>query len=547
MNELRGKTIAIDISIYLYKFEQFNSLLENIYVMLALFEHHGIRPCFVFDGKPPLEKQDVLNSRKQERETAYQNYAKLTQQLRELDNIGCNDTVFYAPSIPTSSETSALDADADTDVDLSLEETSDTLIFDMEPEPTALPPAPELDATMTTNTTTNTALDILVKKQSIMADLEKLKKNMVRITKTKVEAVKELLSAYGATYLDADGEADELCASLVVHGKAWACISEDMDLFVYGCPRVLRYFSLVHQSAVLYNLNLILTELKMTHTEFKEVSILAGTDYSVATSSASATTTTPPDTTTIHVELAGTESNTMNPSTAISYQHEEGDVFQRLLTLFGEYKGEQPDNDSIVVRQLPFTFLHWLASTGKYAFSISTAQSVYKLFDLKWNTAHNALDISAISFQTNADKIMSILSPHRFLFYEYAPPTLHTVPEQVSSPAPAFIPVEPSSLSPFAPPFVSPSLSASAATSANKHTNGGGEWTTCGGSGSQKTLSASRHWTPATTGVCQLSSLLNKSKKERSTPAPERYTVKAKPTKYWTPTYNKTLPSKSPW
>ena len=39
-------------------------------------------------------------------------------------------------------------------------------------------------------------------------------------------------------YYTAINEADELCASMVINGFAWACLSEDMDMFVYGCTRV---------------------------------------------------------------------------------------------------------------------------------------------------------------------------------------------------------------------------------------------------------------------------------------------------------------------
>ena len=36
------------------------------------------------------------------------------------------------------------------------------------------------------------------------------------------------------------GEADELCAKLVIKRYAYACLSEDMDLFVYGCNKIMR-------------------------------------------------------------------------------------------------------------------------------------------------------------------------------------------------------------------------------------------------------------------------------------------------------------------
>ena len=94
--------------------------------------------------------------------------------------------------------------------------------------------------------------------------MDQLKKQFVYITHEKIEKVKELIRAYGATYYDAPGEADELCALLVIKKKAWACLSEDMDLFVYGCNRVLRYLSLNNQSFVLYHTKGILSSLNMT-------------------------------------------------------------------------------------------------------------------------------------------------------------------------------------------------------------------------------------------------------------------------------------------
>jgi hypothetical protein len=122
--------------------------------------------------------------------------------------------------------------------------------------------------------------DEIIEKERIISSMEKLKKQMVQIDKTKIETVKALIRAYGATYFDAPGEADEVCALLVIKQKVWACLSEDMDLFVYGCSRVLRYFSLVDHTAVLYSMKGILKELDMSQKVFTDICILSGTDYS---------------------------------------------------------------------------------------------------------------------------------------------------------------------------------------------------------------------------------------------------------------------------
>lgn len=207
--ELAGKRIAIDISIYLYKYETENALMENMYSMISIFKYYNIIPIFIFDGKPPPEKKELILKRKMSRLESQEEYNKLKRLLEE-------------------------NAEEDENI-----------------------------------------------KQDLLVTLEKLRKQTVQIDKNKIEKIKELIRAYGGTYYDAPGEADELCASLVINKKVWACLSEDMDLFVYGCKRVLRYFSIIGHSVILYNMKQILLELNMTQKEFKEICILSGTDYNM--------------------------------------------------------------------------------------------------------------------------------------------------------------------------------------------------------------------------------------------------------------------------
>ena len=208
ISDISHKKIVVDISIYLYKYESENALLENMFMMLSIFRHYNIIPIFIFDGKPPDEKKLLLQKRKEDKKTAQEEYYKLQQYLQ--DNKQNN-------------------------------------------------------------------------KKEIIAKMDQLKRQFVQINKEKIEKVKSLIRAYGATYYDAPGEADELCALLVIKKKVWACLSEDMDLFVYGCSRVLRYFSLVSHTVVLYFSKGIYNELNMTYKDFKEICILSGTDYNINT------------------------------------------------------------------------------------------------------------------------------------------------------------------------------------------------------------------------------------------------------------------------
>jgi flap endonuclease-1 len=207
--ELSGKKIAVDISIYLYRFASDNSLIENMYLMLSVFRYYNIIPIFIFDGKPPPEKKGLLQKRKENKKEAEQEYNKLKCTLENNKHI--DD----------------------------------------------------------------------VEKQEIIYNMDMLKKKIVSINKTDIENIKNLIRAYGATYYDAPEEADELCALLTLKDKVWACLSEDMDMFVYGCSRVIRYLSLLQHTAVIYDMKGILNNLGISQKELREICVLSGTDYNI--------------------------------------------------------------------------------------------------------------------------------------------------------------------------------------------------------------------------------------------------------------------------
>ena len=209
MEGLRGKYIAIDTSIYLYRFLQEEVLLENFYLLLSLLKFYNITGIFVFDGKPPEEKYKLIEKRKNVKEEAREKYRELELKMNEI-----NDNEYERGE-----------------------------------------------------------------KHALQNDLVELKKKFVKLERYHIDSIKKLITAFGESYIDAEGEADQLCAKLVIKKIAYACLSEDMDLFLYGCPRVLRYLSLLNESMVLYNLSEILKELKISLSDFRQICVLSGTDY----------------------------------------------------------------------------------------------------------------------------------------------------------------------------------------------------------------------------------------------------------------------------
>lgn len=205
---LCGKTVVVDTSIYMYKFMEKGALLENMYQMISVFRKYNIIPVFIFDGKPPKEKKELLIQRKIEKTEAEVKYNELKKQL---------------------------------DIAAQVEE----------------------------------------EKEDIISEMETLKKKFIRIRETDIQSVKQLITSYGIMYIESYGEADQLCAYLVKNNYAWACVSDDMDMFVYGCSRVLRHMSLIHHTGILYETQEILANLDIPLSEFRNILVLSGTDYNI--------------------------------------------------------------------------------------------------------------------------------------------------------------------------------------------------------------------------------------------------------------------------
>jgi len=209
--ELYHKKIAIDVSIYIYKFLEDCSLIDNFYLLIGLFKKYNITPIFVFDGKPPEEKKDVLIHRNNEKAKARNDYEKTK---KELDDLKQNASL----------------------------ENQDKIFK-------------------------------LTKRLSI------LKKKTIKVTGFHVYKIKELMDAMGVCYIDANGEADVLCAQLVKGKHVYGCLSEDMDMFVYGCNRVFRDLQIYNETLVCYDYYSILKKLKLSTKEFREICVYSGTDY----------------------------------------------------------------------------------------------------------------------------------------------------------------------------------------------------------------------------------------------------------------------------
>lgn len=83
LRELSGKRIAVDTSIYMYRYSGEGALLENMYLMASVFRHYNIHAVFVFDGVPPPQKTEIIEIRKKKKDQAKKQYDTLLKMTKE--------------------------------------------------------------------------------------------------------------------------------------------------------------------------------------------------------------------------------------------------------------------------------------------------------------------------------------------------------------------------------------------------------------------------------------------------------------------------------
>jgi flap endonuclease-1 len=216
LNLLRGKTICIDSSIFLYKFRYVYNT-DNFHILgflnlIVKFRDHGIKCIFVFDGKPPQAKSETLKQRREKKE-------KIKERIVVLKN------KVHAPEF-----------------------------FDSDPE----------DEPQTSEG------------ETLSLEIERLERTLLNVSRQHSLDVIELLKSIGIPFFVAVSEAEKACVYLQKHGYADHVLTEDTDCLTFGSSSVIFAKG---NTYTLCTLNRILNDLNLTQNEFIDLCILCGCDY----------------------------------------------------------------------------------------------------------------------------------------------------------------------------------------------------------------------------------------------------------------------------
>ena len=313
-----------------YRFTGENALLENFYLMISIFREYNIIPLFVFDGKPPKEKNELLKKRRDDKKIAQNKYNELKDKL---------------------------------------------------------------DAGNETN---------IKEIKEIKENMEILKKDFIKVHHTDIENVKELIKALGVSYIEAPGEADKLCAKLVCKNNVYACLSEDMDLFVYGTTRVLRYLSLLNKTVIMYDTKSILSQLNLTldFNANQNFVLTATGNVTLANPSTEAV----GQSGIIVLIQDGTGSRTL--STGTDYETPTDNSLFKTLKYFKKYKKSDK-----------FDFYEWLDENTNYVDNIYNLYGVISLFNLGNMPEYKDFEkIRIMNSPINESILKNIMEKEDFIF-----------------------------------------------------------------------------------------------------------------------------------
>jgi len=221
VKDLKNKTIAIDTSIFLYKYTYNGNMLECFIQQLHHLLKFNITPVYLFDGKPTEDKRDCINKRKETFKKANDTIEKLKEEKIELEG--------------------------------KIEEVK--------------------------KNNPDNLHEIFLQLQILEQTIQKKERGNIKIDWSKIKIFKQILEECGLFYYQCNGETDIYVKEFFKDELIDYVITEDVDFLTHGCEKVLFDYNFRSSTVILYKQKKIIEELELTQSKFIDMCILMGCDY----------------------------------------------------------------------------------------------------------------------------------------------------------------------------------------------------------------------------------------------------------------------------
>lgn len=248
ISQFRDEKIAVDISSFIYKYKVVfgDRWISSFPSLFCCFKENGVHATFIFDGKPPPEKEGEKQKRKVQKQSIEDNVTTL-----KLDLEMYKDTRKSTPLL--------------TDVMKKITKNNQNLI--------------KINRLLHSGGSGGGENEIHIDVDAIEQYIEKKEKQIVNITSYDNQSIQTMLDRFGIPYIQAPGEAEALASYLYSKDMIKAVVTEDTDILAYGTGIFLSNLNTSSGVCDVLYLNDILQRMNLSRQEFLDFCIMCGTDY----------------------------------------------------------------------------------------------------------------------------------------------------------------------------------------------------------------------------------------------------------------------------
>jgi len=247
LSDLHSKRVAVDISIFFYKFVRTAGekyWVKEFVKLMCVLKKNGIKAVCIFDGpNPPKEKQEEQDRRRAETQKQVTKLHACKRLLKTVKKYMPHqeDPIDLPASIISEAEELLLNRRAKVD----------TVNY-------------------------SDAYDVA---DALKSMIYKLERQTLAITSEHKKVAQEIIEIMGLPHLTSDGEAETLCSYLAVRGLVDAVLTEDTDVLAYGTPLFIAKLDIDRETARVIEHTELMEGMGLDYLSFRDLCIMLSCDY----------------------------------------------------------------------------------------------------------------------------------------------------------------------------------------------------------------------------------------------------------------------------
>lgn len=245
MNDMRYKKIAVDTSLYLYKYKVIggDNWMDSFIRMICCLRKFDVHPIFIFDTSAPIEKIQEQKRRRQEVE-------------KRRDNVTLIEGL-----IEKYHEEGVLDEQLQAFYDKKMKKKVDNSLLKRFWQKDELGEEKKFDITF------------------VEEEIEKIKGQNITITPDCISKLKNLFELLGVPYYQALEEAEQTCSYLCHWGLVDGVLTEDSDVLAYGVDLFISKINTFNGYCTLIETPNLLEKLEFSKQQLLDFCIMLQCDY----------------------------------------------------------------------------------------------------------------------------------------------------------------------------------------------------------------------------------------------------------------------------